>query len=108
MLVLVVSSVLVAQRGQRSGTATTPPASNQAPTAAPGDDQTLSVNVDLVNILFTVADKKGKFVTNLKKEDFTVIEDGKPVPISVFEFQKLEEEDTVRTPVPAVKTDFPF
>src|SRR5438128_1892660 len=48
------------------------------------DQQTLSVNVDLVNVLFTVADKTGKFVTGLGKEDFKVFEDDKPQSISNF------------------------
>jgi Ca-activated chloride channel homolog len=48
------------------------------------DQQTLSVNVDLVNVLFTVADKKGTFITNLDKEDFKVFEDDKPQSISNF------------------------
>jgi len=38
-------------------------------------EDTISVDVNLVNILFTVADKKGKFVTNLRKDDFKVFED---------------------------------
>ncbi len=36
-------------------------------------------------------DKSGKPIENLKKGDFTVMEDGKPQPISVFEFQKLTD-----------------
>ena len=51
---------------------------------SPPGDQTISVNVDLVNILYTVADKKGKFVTNLKKEDFKVFEDEKPQAVTNF------------------------
>ena len=43
--------------------------------AKPPEDQTLSVNVNLVDLLFTVADRKGKFVTNLKKDDFKIFED---------------------------------
>jgi Ca-activated chloride channel family protein len=48
------------------------------------DPQTLSVNVDLVNVLFTVADKNGRFITNLEKDDFKVLEDDKPQTISNF------------------------
>ena len=48
------------------------------------DEQTLSVNVDLVNAIFTVADKKGKFVPGLKQEYFKVYEDGKPQSITNF------------------------
>src|SRR6516164_451093 len=46
--------------------------------------QTLSVNVDLVNVLFTVSDKSGKFITNLPKEDFKVFEDDQSQKISNF------------------------
>jgi len=48
------------------------------------DEQTISVNVDLVNVLFTVADKKGKFIPGLKQESFKVYEDGKPQSITNF------------------------
>ncbi len=48
------------------------------------DEQTISVNVDLVNVLFTVADKKGKFIPGLKREYFKVYEDGKPQSITNF------------------------
>jgi VWFA-related protein len=48
------------------------------------DEQTISVNVDLVNVLFTVTDKKGKFITDLKREYFKVYEDGKPQSITNF------------------------
>jgi VWFA-related protein len=48
------------------------------------DEQTLSVNVELVNVLFTVADKKGKFTRDLKQEALRVYEDGKPQRITNF------------------------
>jgi VWFA-related protein len=82
VLVLCISSFVTAQRGQQP----TPPAAApaQGPAAKPGDDQTISVEVNLVNILFTVADRKGKFVTNLKKEDFKVMEDDKFQTITNF------------------------
>src|SRR3954471_23308850 len=50
----------------------------------PTEDQTLSVNVDLVDLLVSVADKKGKFITNLKKEDFKVFEDERVQSITNF------------------------
>ena len=82
VLVLTASSFIVAQRGQQQGL----PVGNPTP-PSPGnaaDDQTISVNVNLVNLLFTVADRKGKFVTNLRKEDFKVYEDNQPQVISNF------------------------
>lgn len=48
-----------------------------------------SSNLVIVNV--EVKDKSGKPIQGLKKEDFTVLEDGKPQPVSVFEFQKLTE-----------------
>jgi Ca-activated chloride channel family protein len=79
--VLTFSGFVVGQRGK---TPASPASAQVASNTASGDDQTLSVNVDLVNILFTVTDRKGKFVTNLKKEDFKVFEDEKLQSITNF------------------------
>jgi Ca-activated chloride channel homolog len=63
-------------------------AQNQQPPAAQnrsGDaNQTISVNVDLVNVLFTVADRKGKFITSLRRDDFKIYEDDKPQVVTNF------------------------
>ena len=50
---------------------------------APANDQeekltTIVKQVDEVNVVFTVTDKRGKFVTDLKKDDFQVLDDKKP------------------------------
>jgi len=45
---------------------------------------TIKVDVDIVNILFTVRDKRGGLVGNLNKEDFTLTEDGKQQDIKTF------------------------
>src|SRR5213594_2006628 len=82
LLCAALSSLAVAQRGQQRGQQPQRPAPE--PPSRPTDDQTISVNVDLVNILFTVADKKGKFVTNLRKDDFRVFEDEKSQAITNF------------------------
>jgi VWFA-related protein len=44
----------------------------------------ISVEVTRVNMLFTVTDKKGKFVTNLGRDDFEVIDNKKPQQVSEF------------------------
>src|SRR5213593_4387485 len=82
LLCAALSSLAVAQRGQQRGQQPQRPAPE--PPSRPTDDQTISVNVDLVNILFTVADRKGKFVTNLRKDDFRVFEDEKPQAVTNF------------------------
>ena len=58
---------------------------------APGQDQaaspnsTIRVDVDLVNVLFTVRAKKGgQLIPNLEKNDFSVYEDGKQQTIQRF------------------------
>jgi len=43
-----------------------------------------SIQVSVVNLDVYVTDKKGQPVTGLKKEDFQIFEDGKPVEISNF------------------------
>ncbi len=45
---------------------------------------TFRVEVDLVNILCTVRDSHGRFVTDLTKDDFIVTEDGIPQQIRYF------------------------
>ena len=48
------------------------------------ESPTLRVNVDLVNVLFTVTEGNGRLIANLNKEDFLVEEDGKKQQISYF------------------------
>jgi len=45
---------------------------------------TISVEVNLVNILASVHDKHGGLIGNLTKDDFTILEDGKPQTIKYF------------------------
>jgi VWFA-related protein len=44
----------------------------------------ITVDVSLVNILASVHDKHGGLIGNLTKDDFTVLEDGKPQAIKYF------------------------
>jgi VWFA-related protein len=57
----------------------TPPAEPQ-----PQDKNRITLDVSRVNMLFTVSDKKGRFVTDLKKDDFEVIETKKQQNILEF------------------------
>jgi VWFA-related protein len=52
--------------------------------SAQDDTATLKVEVNLVNILFNVRDKKGGLVGNLNKDDFKVLEDGKEQQVKYF------------------------
>jgi Ca-activated chloride channel family protein len=55
----------------------TPPAT---PTAPEPDDSTtvIRTTVNEVNVIFTVTDKKGRYITDLKRDDFHVVDDGRP------------------------------
>jgi len=51
------------------------------------DDQnvpTFKANVNVVNLFFNVKDKHGALIPNLTKEDFQVLEDGKPQTVKYF------------------------
>jgi len=60
------------------------------PTTGPNGQESLDtkeplrVRVNLVNVLFTVTDKKSHMVLDLTKEDFRVLEDNKPQSIRFF------------------------
>ena len=47
-------------------------------------DKTFSSDVSLVNVFATVHDKKGAIAKDLKQDDFTIDEDGKPQTIKYF------------------------
>jgi VWFA-related protein len=47
-------------------------------------EQTIAVDVDLVNIYFTVCTKKGRLLSNLPRERFTIFEDDQPQRITNF------------------------
>jgi VWFA-related protein len=60
--------------------------------AAPGDQdrsqdqsmETLKVRVNVVQLFFNVKDKKGGLIPNQTKDDFEILEDGKPQTIKYF------------------------
>lgn len=56
--------------------------SNEANDQEPAE--TLKVNVNVVQLFFNVKDKKGGLIPNLPKENFEILEDGKPQTIKYF------------------------
>ena len=52
--------------------------------AAQEAETVLKVDVDIVNVLFSVRDKKGALIGNLEKEDFTISEEGKQQTVKYF------------------------
>ncbi len=56
----------------------------QTPVMKDEDPTRITVEVTRVNMLFTVMDKKGRFVTNLNKDDFELVENKRPQTIQEF------------------------
>src|SRR5438045_5205225 len=71
-----------------------PPAYSQnSPQPPPAQQPQYRVHVtsELVLVNVVVRDKKGNLVRDLKKEDFTLLEDGKRQAISTFDFENVDE-----------------
>lgn len=75
--------VLLALAASLAAQETAPPLPKQE-AAVPDDLSRIQVDVTRVNLLFTVMDKKGRFVTDLGKDDFEVFENKKPQVIQEF------------------------
>src|SRR5512140_2630167 len=73
-------------------------------------DQTLRTNTRLVVVDVVATDGKGQPVPDLKAEDFTLLEDGKPQKISGFNFEhsgaSLAQAAQIQLP-PSVVTNAP-
>src|SRR5271155_1824995 len=76
---------LGAQDAQRP----TPPTQHGAQSVQDKKDFTVSVKVDRVLVNVVARDKKGNLIKDLKREDFTVLEDGKPQKIVSFDLEQV-------------------
>jgi VWFA-related protein len=82
------------------------------PGQAGQQDQPIRVKTELIDLRAVVTDKRGQSITDLKKEDFELMENGKPREVNFFSVVKIpgrgEARQTVNTPaigttgVPAV------
>jgi VWFA-related protein len=76
-LALVVLALLLNGQSKKNG----PPAKGESQNP---ENTRITLDVSRVNMLFTVSDKKGRFVTDLGKDDFEVFESKKPQSIIEF------------------------
>ena len=83
----IVAALAAAPSGAQTSSSTTqqpqPPRSSQGLLK-------FRVESDLVLVNVVVRDKQGQPVMGLKKEDFTLLEDGKPQQVSSFDFESLD------------------
>jgi VWFA-related protein len=77
---------------QSSSKPPTPPPAQAQAQPQPGTTPSFTTTANLVIVDVTVKDKTGGVIENLKQNDFSVFEDGKPQKIAVFELQKLSME----------------
>ncbi len=79
----------VSVKAQEAPSPSGPPPSSDAPAQVEqqGEVQTLKIGTNLVNVYFSARDKNG-FLTNLKKEDCTVLENKDPQVIKQFTQEK--------------------
>jgi len=61
---------------------------------------TAHVDVNVVNVDVTVTDRSGKPVMNLTRDDFEILEDGKPMKVSNFSMVEHTVQRTATTPGP--------
>src|SRR5215475_576218 len=59
---------------------------NQNP---PAQDQPIRVKTELIDLRAVVTDKRGQPITDLKKEDFELMENGKPQEVGFFSVVKI-------------------
>jgi VWFA-related protein len=78
--VLVLVAAVVAVRGEQS-----PSSSPQSPSQGPA----FRSGVELVNVTATVSDRNGRFVSNLRREDFVVYEDDQLVEVTNFSAERV-------------------
>jgi VWFA-related protein len=65
-----------------------PPLPSQTAPATPVNDQpitTIQIQANEVNLIFTVTDKKGRFITGLQRQNFGLLDNGRP-PLAVLHF----------------------
>jgi VWFA-related protein len=60
------------------------PLASPTPEVIDEDDEPLKIEAELVNVFFTAADSSRRFITDLKKEDVRILEDGQPQQIFTF------------------------
>ena len=82
------ATALLLMNGSVSARGQEPPPVTQQQPAQP--QYRMHVTSELVLINVVVRDKKGNLVRDLKKEDFSVAEDGKRQDISTFDFENVD------------------
>ncbi len=85
-----------ASQSSPSQPAAAPQGTTDPPPTADPQQPTFRTGIDFVRVDVIVTDRQGHPVTDLRQEDFEVVEDGKPQTIETFRLVKIETD----TPAP--------
>src|SRR5690349_13510635 len=85
------------------------PPQQPTPGKAESQDQPIRLQTDLIELRAVVTDKQGKPVTDLNKDDFEIIEDGRKQVISFFTAEQISSAPTISPPgaSPATRRQVP-
>src|SRR5437016_11445610 len=75
------------------------------PRKSADDDDVIKVTSNLVNLDVIVKDKKGRPITDLKPEDFTVSENGVPQKIEFFDSTLTGSRESAQATTATVSTE---
>jgi Ca-activated chloride channel homolog len=87
VLMILGFSVIASAQASQYGVAASAVAVNMGTDSEPDPVVTIYQRVDEVNVLFIATDRHGKFVRNLNQNDFSILDDHKPVE-SVLNFRR--------------------
>lgn len=76
-----------ANNASTTGASTNSASATTASAPAADDAATFVIRVNEVNLIFTVTDKKGRFITGLQRQNFGLLDDGRP-PEQVMRFSQ--------------------
>jgi Ca-activated chloride channel family protein len=90
LIVTAMMATAIAQQKTKPQPRPAPPPKKQEPKQNPKDDEipvgdeTLKLNTELVNLVFTAVDKNNRAVGDIRQEEVTILEDGQPQPLFIF------------------------
>lgn len=95
MLAIVSNLLIGAAQAQQQGQAVAPPATNstESEISTRTTDEAIRVQVNLVLVRAVVKDGDGRFVPDLKQEDFRIWDDGKQQRVSSFNVETAEARE---------------
>jgi VWFA-related protein len=91
LLVWTAAGNLLAQQQSVAPLPPPPPPPPAAKQGQPPGTPVLKVSTEIVLVNVVARDKHGNVIKDLKKEDFTLLEDGKKQDVASFDFEKVDE-----------------